>query len=67
MPSGVTAKELTMNLTQTLAAARSSSLMQSLFVALIGGLIVVSAGFAQSDALHAAAHDLRHSTGFPCH
>jgi len=57
---------MTMNATQT-TAVRSSALMQSIFVALIGGLIVFAAGFAQSQTLHDAAHDMRHSTGFPCH
>ena len=57
-----------MNLTQThLSATRSPALMQALFVALIGAAVLFTAGFAQSDALHAAAHDVRHSTGFPCH
>jgi cobalt transporter subunit CbtB len=59
-------EEMTMNATQT-TAVRSSALMQSIFVALIGGLIVFAAGFAQSQTLHDAAHDMRHSTGFPCH
>lgn len=60
-----------MNVTHTTAtattSARSSVLMQTVFVALIGGLIVFAAGFAQSQTLHDAAHDMRHSTGFPCH
>lgn len=52
-------------LTQT--AARSPVLMQSIFMALIGATLVFAAGFAQSQTLHDAAHDMRHSTGFPCH
>lgn len=55
----------TANLTQT--AATSSVLMQSIFMALIGATLVFAAGFAHSQSLHDAAHDLRHSTGFPCH
>lgn len=35
--------------------------------ALLGLAVVFVAGHAQSDALHQAAHDVRHSTGFPCH
>jgi cobalt transporter subunit CbtB len=38
-----------------------------LFVAILGAMIVFVAGHAQSGALHDAAHDLRHATGFPCH
>jgi len=51
-----------MNLTQT--SARSTVLAQTLFVALVGLTLVFAAGFAQSHALHDAAHDMRHSTGF---
>lgn len=49
------------------AAARSSVLVQALFVALIGGMVIFAAGLAQSATLHDAAHDMRHGTGFPCH
>ena len=55
----------TVNLTRT--AATSSVLMQSIFMALIGATLVFAAGFAHSQSLHDAAHDLRHSNGFPCH
>ena len=48
-------------------ARQSSTLMQAVFALAVGGLIVFAAGFAQSQALHDAAHDVRHSTGFPCH
>lgn len=37
------------------------------FAALLGMAVVFIAGHAQSGALHQAAHDVRHSTGFPCH
>ena len=58
-----------MNLTQTSAqsAAKSSVLMQSIFVAMVGMTLVFVAGFAHSQTIHDAAHDMRHSTGFPCH
>ncbi|WP_151720331.1 CbtB domain-containing protein [Gemmobacter serpentinus] len=36
-------------------------------VALIGAILIFTAGLAQSEALHDAAHDVRHATGFPCH
>jgi cobalt transporter subunit CbtB len=48
-------------------AARSSAVMQAIFVALIGASVVFVAGFANSQTLHDATHDMRHSTGFPCH
>ena len=35
--------------------------------AMLGSLLLVGAGFAQSSALHDAAHDARHAFTFPCH
>lgn len=35
--------------------------------AFLGLTFVFIAGFAQVDAIHNAAHDTRHSIGFPCH
>jgi cobalt transporter subunit CbtB len=34
---------------------------------LIGAVIVYAAGFVSTSAVHNAAHDMRHSQGFPCH
>jgi len=37
-------------------------------LALLAGLFLLyGAGFAQSAALHEAAHDARHAFAFPCH
>lgn len=33
----------------------------------LGTSLMFVAGHAQSAALHDAAHDVRHATGFPCH
>ena len=33
----------------------------------LGASLVFLVGFAQSQTLHDAAHDTRHSNGFPCH
>lgn len=67
MPSGVTARRDKMN-TQTLTTAKATTnLFSILFVAMFGGAILFAAGHAQSGALHEAAHDVRHATGFPCH
>ena len=33
----------------------------------LGAAILFAAAFAQSSAVHNAAHDMRHSQGFPCH
>lgn len=34
---------------------------------LLGGVILFGAGFLNMAAVHNAAHDTRHSQGFPCH
>jgi cobalt transporter subunit CbtB len=54
----------TLNTTTTKAASGLASIVM---VALIGAALVFVAGFANSAVLHDAAHDTRHSTGFPCH
>ena len=33
----------------------------------VGLLLVHVAGHLQAHSIHGAAHDVRHSTGFPCH
>ena len=58
--------------TQTQALAKGTSAVRTeiaaiFAVALIGLGIVFVAGHAQAGALHDAAHDVRHATGFPCH
>ncbi len=67
MPSGVTARRIDMNTLNQTATKSASSLMSILFVAVLGGVVLFAAGHAQSAALHDAAHDVRHATGFPCH
>lgn len=34
---------------------------------LLGAVILFGVGFANSAAVHNAAHDIRHSQAFPCH
>lgn len=53
--------------TKTLASSKTNALMSVLFVALLGASTVFVTGFAQAQSLHDAAHDVRHSSGFPCH
>jgi cobalt transporter subunit CbtB len=48
-------------------AKAQSVILPIIFAALFGLGIVFVAGHAQSAALHDAAHDTRHVTGFPCH
>jgi len=37
------------------------------FAAVLGVAIISITGHVQAGALHDAAHDVRHATGFPCH
>ncbi|KQT88202.1 CbtB-domain containing protein [Aurantimonas sp. Leaf443] len=45
----------------------STRIATGLLALACGAFLVWGAGFAKADALHDAAHDLRHSYGFPCH
>ncbi|MET0264871.1 MAG: CbtB domain-containing protein [Duganella sp.] len=53
------------------ASTRSATLREKLIPALcaagLGAVLLFGAGFASMEALHNAAHDSRHSAGFPCH
>lgn len=52
----------------TLARASAGlSVLPHLAAIVLGLGILAVAGHAQSPALHGAAHDVRHATGFPCH
>ena len=54
--------------TQTTTLAGSKSIILPIIsAALIGLAIIIIAGHVQADALHDAAHDVRHAAGFPCH
>lgn len=41
--------------------------LPTLIVLALGITIIATIGFAGSEMLHGAAHDLRHASGFPCH
>ena len=41
--------------------------LQLLSVALLGSVMLYIAGFMPAPEVHNAAHDMRHSIGFPCH
>ena len=45
----------------------TSKIASALLMATLGLALVLVAGFAKSQIMHSAAHDTRHSTGFPCH
>ena len=54
--------------TQTAAlTATKSTTLPIIMAALLGIAVMFVAGHIQAHALHDAAHDVRHATGFPCH
>lgn len=54
-------------ITATTRVAAVSKGLQLVAAFLLGAVIVYGAGFVQTSAVHNAAHDTRHSQGFPCH
>ncbi len=46
---------------------RSDTLAAAVFAALLGAFVIWAVGFSHIDIAHNAAHDTRHSVGFPCH
>ena len=46
---------------------RADSVLGAALAAMLGVLIIGVVGFSHVDAFHNAAHDVRHSNGFPCH
>ena len=51
----------------SIQSTTSSKSLQLAAAFVLGGIIVYAAGFANTAAVHNAAHDTRHSQGFPCH
>jgi cobalt transporter subunit CbtB len=47
--------------------ARATLVPQAMLAIFFGALLIYGVGLAQPSALHAAAHDTRHSAAFPCH
>jgi cobalt transporter subunit CbtB len=53
---------------QTRAAEQSRArFIPAVFAAVFGLAMITITGHVQAAALHDAAHDVRHATGFPCH
>jgi len=50
-----------------LETRQASAILPALMAIVFGLLIVGTVGFSHIDRLHNAAHDVRHSSGFPCH
>jgi cobalt transporter subunit CbtB len=51
----------------SLASTKTEALKAALLAFALGSALVYLAGFAYSAPVHNAAHDTRHSLGFPCH
>lgn len=54
-------------LTNTSSHSRSNRLIVIFGSILMGVSLVYFAGFSHMEMVHNAAHDTRHSSGFPCH
>lgn len=48
-------------------ATRRDAMVAAFLALFLGSVLTFGAGLAGSDELHNAAHDWRHSMGFPCH
>jgi len=46
---------------------RSDTLAAAVFATLLGVFVLWVVGLSHIDIAHNAAHDTRHSAGFPCH
>lgn len=60
-------KEPEMTAVNVFSAASHSRLLPIFASAIIGVFMIFIVGHLQANALHNAAHDTRHATGFPCH
>jgi len=60
----MTTERLTTLHAGTIAPSRLAAIAAA---ALLGLFVTFIAGFSPLEAVHNAAHDYRHSMGFPCH
>ncbi len=49
------------------SARRLAAVLPGVFALVFGVFMIYGVGFANSQAVHDAAHDTRHAIGFPCH
>jgi len=54
-------------MTTLVQSTAKSTVLPAVMALAIGLGIIFVAGHVQASALHDAAHDVRHATGFPCH
>ena len=67
LSSGVTAWRINMTTKTLTKSATGTRFMPALFAVILGLGVITLTGHVQASALHDAAHDVRHATGFPCH
>ena len=53
--------------TATISTTRLKTLIAASMAAFLGVFMIWGVGFSHIAAAHNAAHDVRHSNGFPCH
>ncbi|HEY8034429.1 MAG TPA: CbtB domain-containing protein [Methylobacter sp.] len=53
--------------TQTRPDVLKDRIMPAMLASMLGLMLLYTAGFAETEQLHNAAHDGRHSASFPCH
>lgn len=51
----------------SVAAKGASATVQAVLAMALGLFVVFMVGFSHIDVVHNAAHDVRHSSAFPCH
>lgn len=54
-------------MTTTMLTRTRSKTLPAIVAAIFGLAVLFVTGFASANSLHGATHDVRHSTGFPCH
>jgi cobalt transporter subunit CbtB len=65
--SGVLTADTALAGSLRIATFVSARVLAAAIAMLLGTSILFVAGFSSNNFLHAAAHDVRHSSGFPCH
>jgi len=65
--SGSVAADGTARRSVAISNTLSAKIVAAAVAILLGVATLFVAGFSGNDFVHAAAHDVRHAIGFPCH
>lgn len=52
---------------QSVVTERTEALQAGIFAMVLGAIVIGIVGFASPQAIHNAAHDVRHANIAPCH